>query len=56
MATKPKRKQKSTDYDFELERLLADVDGLEKLQVMQLRLIREIRSQLAGLEEASVPS
>lgn len=54
MTTKIKPKIKKTV--LELDQLLSDVEGLEKLQVMQLRLIREIRSQLAELEEELVPS
>lgn len=37
----------------EISQVLADVAGLEQLQVMQLKLIREIRKQLALLDKKS---
>lgn len=39
-----------------LEQTISDVEGLEKLQSMQLRLIREIRRQLTEIVQASPPS
>lgn len=39
-----------------LEQTISDVEGLEKLQNMQLRLIREIRRQLTEIVQAPPPS
>ncbi|TWT57631.1 hypothetical protein KOR42_09930 [Thalassoglobus neptunius] len=39
-------KKSSTEDDKLFEQLNQDIEGLERLQVMQLQLIREIRNQL----------
>ena len=36
----------------DLERMLADVEGLERLQQMQTRLLRELKKQLHELKQA----
>lgn len=47
----PHSRKKSSSAQEKIAQTLADVEGLEKLQLMQLTLLREIRSQLLDLQK-----
>lgn len=47
-----KSKNTSTANGSKLRQVISDVEGLERLQVMQLKLIREINKQLAELKKS----
>ena len=53
MASIQKTLRQSEQPPPKIKQLISDVEGLEKLQVMQLKLIREIRSQLAEIQSGS---
>lgn len=53
MASKQKTLRQTEKPPPKINQLISDVEGLEKLQVMQLKLIREIRSQLTEIKSGS---
>ena|GEM_PF-6773930 len=51
--SRPRHRKREAEPSTSLEQLIQDLEGLERLQSLQSQLIREIRSQVAELQNES---